>query len=225
MRLGPLPIIVVLALVFLLPLLFGELMVASLARLHLSPSAALALVISILVGGMFNIPIRRLGTTDELQTHPLAAYRLQDLMPGLWRARRNAILAVNVGGCLIPLLIVAYEVSMLAAGNRQALIVAAVASALNIWVCYRIARPVPKVGIMMPALVSPLVAALLAMILAPGDSAPVVAFIAGVLGPLIGADLFHLKEFEQSGAAIVSIGGAGTFDGIVLSGILAAYLA
>jgi uncharacterized membrane protein len=222
---GPLPIFVVVALVFLLPLLFGELMVTSLAKLQLSPSTALALFIAIIIGGMINLPIRRLGTTDERRTHPLAAYRLEALMPGLWRTRRDSILAVNVGGCLIPLLIVAYEVSLLAAANRQALVVAALVSALNVWVCYRIARPIAKVGIMMPALVSPLVSALLAMFLAPGDSAPAVAFIAGVLGPLIGADLFHLKDFERSGAAIVSIGGAGTFDGIVLSGILAAYLA
>jgi uncharacterized membrane protein len=225
MRLGPLPIIVVLALVFLLPLLFGELMVTSLARLQLSPGTALALFISIILGGMINLPIRKLGAADGRQSHPLAAYRLQHVTPGLWRTRRDSILAVNVGGCVIPLLIVAYEVSLLAANNRQALVIATLVSAINVWVCYRIARPVPKIGIMMPALVSPLVAALLAMFLAPGDSAPAVAFTAGVLGPLIGADLFHLKDFERSGAAIVSIGGAGTFDGIVLSGILAAYLA
>jgi uncharacterized membrane protein len=224
MRLGPLPIVAVLALLFLLPLLFGELMLASLAKLHLSPSTALALVVSMLIGGAFNFPLKRLDSEAEQSAHPLAAYRLEKVWPQLWRPRRNAMVAVNVGGCLIPLLIVAYEVSVLGDDNPGALLIAAIASALNAWVCYRIARPVPKVGIMMPALVSPLVAALLAMILAPGNSAPV-AFIAGVLGPLIGADLFHLKEFERSGAAIVSIGGAGTFDGIVLSGILAAYLA
>jgi uncharacterized membrane protein len=68
------------------------------------------------------------------------------------------------------------------------------------------------------------VAALLALLFAPSDAAPV-AFIAGVAGPLIGADLLHLKEIEQSAVGIASIGGAGTFDGIVLSGIVAAYLA
>jgi uncharacterized membrane protein len=52
-----------------------------------------------------------------------------------------------------------------------------------------------------------------------------VAFVAGVLGPLIGADLFHLKDISRVSAGILSIGGAGTFDGIVLSGILAALLA
>ncbi|MGE5537067.1 MAG: DUF1614 domain-containing protein [Gemmatimonas sp.] len=221
---GPMSLLALLALLFLLPLLFGELMVASLAKLNLSPSTALGLVVAMLVGGAINIPVKRLDTPGGKPAHPLAAYRLENLWPQLWQARRVSVVAVNVGGCLIPLLIVAYEVSVLAETNPGALVIAAIASALNTWVCYRVARPVPRVGIMMPALVSPLVSAFLALILAPEVSAPV-AFITGVLGPLIGADLLHLREFERSGAAIVSIGGAGTFDGIVLSGIIAAYLA
>ena len=68
------------------------------------------------------------------------------------------------------------------------------------------------------------VAAILALLVAPGDAAPV-AYIAGVAGPLIGADLLHLKKIEESAVGMASIGGAGTFDGIVLSGIVAAYLA
>jgi len=35
----------------------------------------------------------------------------------------------------------------------------------------------------------------------------------------------HLKDVETSELGIASIGGAGTFDGIILSGIIAAYLA
>jgi uncharacterized membrane protein len=58
------------------------------------------------------------------------------------------------------------------------------------------------------------VAALLALVFAPGEAAPV-SYIAGVAGPLIGADLLHL-EVEQSAVGMASIGGAGTFDGIVL---------
>jgi uncharacterized membrane protein len=47
----------------------------------------------------------------------------------------------------------------------------------------------------------------------------------GVLGPLIGADLLHLRDIKTLETGIASIGGAGTFDGIVLSGIVADYLA
>jgi uncharacterized membrane protein len=83
---------------------------------------------------------------------------------------------------------------------------------------------VPGVGILMPGLVPAAVAAILALLFAPGDPAPV-AYVAGVAGPPIGADLLHLKDIEASAVGVASIGGAGTFDGIVLSGIVATYLA
>jgi uncharacterized membrane protein len=80
------------------------------------------------------------------------------------------------------------------------------------------------VGIVVPGLVPALAAATSALILAP-EQAPPVAFIAGVLGPLIGADILHLKDISKLGSGMISIGGAGTFDGIVLSAVVAAYLA
>jgi uncharacterized membrane protein len=67
------------------------------------------------------------------------------------------------------------------------------------------------------------VAALLALIFALGDGAPV-AYVAGVAEPLTGADLLYLREIKHSTVG-TSIGGAGTFDRIVRSGIVAAYLA
>jgi len=91
-------------------------------------------------------------------------------------------------------------------------------------VCYFIARPVPGVGILMPGLVPAAVAAILALLFAPGDAAPV-AYVAGVAGPLIGADLLNLRRFERLHTGIISIGGAGTFDGIVISGLVAAFFA
>jgi hypothetical protein len=46
------------------------------------------------------------------------------------------------------------------------------------------------------------------------------------VGPRVGADLLHLKDVDRIAATgVASIGGAGTFEGIVLSGILSAYLA
>jgi uncharacterized membrane protein len=80
------------------------------------------------------------------------------------------------------------------------------------------------VGIVVPGLIPAFVAAASALILAP-EQAPPVAFVAGVLGPLAGADLMHLRDGAKLGSGVISIGGAGTFDGIVLSGVVATYLA
>jgi uncharacterized membrane protein len=68
------------------------------------------------------------------------------------------------------------------------------------------------------------VAAVLALLFGASDAAPT-AYIAGVAGPLIGADPPHLREIEQCALGMASIGGVGTSDGIVLSGIVAGYLA
>ena len=87
-----------------------------------------------------------------------------------------------------------------------------------------IARPVKGVGIATPALVAPIVAAVIALILAPAQ-AQAIAYTAGVLGTLIGADLLNLGKIPKLGAPVASIGGAGTFDGVFLSGIIAVILA
>ncbi len=219
-----LPILFILILMVLSPLLFGEIMLASLHKLHLSPQIALALMIGMFAGGLINIPVRRIRRTTPIATHPLDIYGLSGFLPGLQRHASETIVAVNLGGCIIPVGIALYEIARLAQVGSSLLLAVAAGCAINIVVCYAIARPVPGVGIAMPAFVSPLAAAALAMLLASETAAPA-AFIIGIAGPLIGADLLHLREVEATETGIVSIGGAGTFDGIILSGILAAYLA
>lgn len=219
----PLAILAALLLLILAPLLFAELMAAGLGKLGLEPGTAALLVMAMIVGGFINIPIRRVVHDDTVEAHPLAVFGLSGMWPNMRRVRRETVIAVNVGGCMIPLALAAYELMQIAARGSEALTSAIIATGLNCAVCYFVARPIAGIGIAMPGLLSPLVAAALALILAP-DDAPPLAFVAGVLGPLIGADLLHLKDFGRRVAGVVSIGGAGTFDGIVLSGILAAYL-
>jgi uncharacterized membrane protein len=129
------------------------------------------------------------------------------------------VVAVNVGGAVIPCLIALY---LLATTRHpvQALIGTAVVTGVSKW----LARPAPGLGIVMPAFIPPIVSALVALILAPAQ-APMVAYISGTFGVLIGADLLNLKNLQALGAPVVSIGGAGTFDGIFLTGIIAVLLA
>jgi uncharacterized membrane protein len=209
----------------LLPYWFGSLMATSLAKLHIGHATAGVLVIAIIVGGFFNIPLARVEHSQEVATNPLAMFGLDELFPQLRRVHRQTIIAVNVGGCLIPLGLALYELSYLAALGLGLVGRVGAAVLVNIVVCYLLARPVPNVGIAMPGFVPPVVALTTALLLAPGE-APAAAFIAGVLGPLVGADLLHLRQVSKvATTGIASIGGAGTFDGIVLSGIVAAYLA
>jgi uncharacterized membrane protein len=120
--------------------------------------------------------------------------------------------AVNVGGCVIPTALAVYLLIHLVASGTQTLLALVIACSINCAACYLMARPVVGVGIMIPGLVPPLISA-------------AVAFVANVAGPLVGADLLRLKDIQWSGVGMASIRGAGTFDSIVLSGVIAAYLA
>jgi len=211
-------------LLVLLPLLFGQLLAASLTKLNLETSSAILLVFAIIVGSFINIPVRRVRHSDDVIAHPLTAFGLSGFWPKLQRVRRETVIAVNLGGCIIPVGLAIYEFAALIASDVHFLWAVAAAALINTAICYFLARPVLGIGIALPGLVPGIVAALCALLFAPDHAAPV-AFIAGVSGPLIGADLLHLKDVNAMRAAVVSIGGAGTFDGIFLSGILAAYLA
>jgi uncharacterized membrane protein len=96
-------------------------------------------------------------------------------------------------------------------------------------VVHRTARPVPGLGIATPMFIPPMVAALAAWVLAGlfdgGQYVSTIAYVSGVMGTLVGADLMNLSELGDLGAPVASIGGAGTFDGVFLTGIVAVLLA
>jgi len=196
----------------------------ALIKLKLDPTTALLIVIGIFMGSPINIPVKRIPRTESMPADPLALFGLAGRWPSTMRVRRDTVIAVNVGGCLIPVTLAAYESFHLMAAGWQPLSGLLLAIFINTVMCYRMAQPIEGIGIAMPGLLPPLIATMSALLLVP-DQAPPVAFAAGVLGPLIGADLLHLRDVSKISTGIASIGGAGTFDGIVLSGIVAAYLA
>jgi len=206
------------------PLLFGRLMLASLEKLHLDPSTAVMLMIAIFVGGLINIPITTISRGKNVSSNPLAVYGLDGFWPQLQRNTTKTIIAVNLGGCVIPVGLSLYEIWFLASMAPHSLALSLLGCTINIVACYFVARPVKGIGIVMPTFASPLIAVTLALLLVP-ETAPPAAFVIGVIGPLVGADLLHLRDIEATETGIASIGGAGTFDGIILSGIIAAYLA
>jgi len=221
---GCLTLILVFFLLLLLPFFFAQFMLTALAKLGLSAPAALVILVGIILGSSVNVPIKRYPRDEEIFVDPSVMFGFDRLFSLPRRAHRYVTLAVNLGGCVIPAGLAVYEFLRVAGRGAAPLIVLAVITLVNIAVCFRVARPVPGVGLAMPALIPPLIAATLSLLLVP-DFAPPVAFVAGVLGPLIGADLLHLRAIVKIAPAVASIGGAGTFDGIVLSGLIAALLA
>jgi uncharacterized membrane protein len=133
--------------------------------------------------------------------------------------RPGTVIAVNVGGALIPTLVSIYLLVRYELWIKGALATAAVTI-----VMYWLANPVPGLGIAVPVFAPAVVTAIVALLLTRENAAPL-AYIAGSLGTLIGADLLNLGNIGGLGAPIASIGGAGAFDGIFLIGILAVLLA
>jgi len=131
----------------------------------------------------------------------------------------GTVIAVNVGGALIPGLMSFYLLVKHRLWIRGLVAVACVAA-----VCHQLAHPMPGLGIALPVFVPAVVTAVVALLLSRRHAAPL-AYIGGSLGTLIGADLLNLDKVQGLGAPIASIGGAGTFDGIFLVGVVAVLIA
>jgi uncharacterized membrane protein len=187
-------------------------------RLGISPGAALMVLIGSLVGAYFNIPVAELPEQRVLSGQVVDFYGMRYVVPVVaeWP---GTVIAVNVGGAVIPTVMSFYLLLRFGAW-AQAVIATAVVAA----VCYALSNPVPGVGIAIPIFV-PVVATAIVSFLLSREHAARLAYIAGSLGTLIGADLLNLGRIGGLGAPIASIGGAGVFDGIFLIGILAVLLA
>jgi uncharacterized membrane protein len=210
--------------VLLFPFFLANVLLTALNKLGFGPGAALLVAFGIFFGGLINIPVARLPREHKIEYVQMRMFGLSRIFPVRPRHMGYTIIAINVGGGLVPLVIALFELFRLSAMGLGVLLPALAAVTINIILSYILARPVPGVGIAMPALVPGLVAAAAALLLAP-EFAPPVAFAAGVLGPLVGADLFHLNDIKRIATGTASIGGAGTFDGIVISALLATLLA
>lgn len=198
---------------FMFFMLFFNIATLSLTKLGLSPHGAVLLFTAILLGSIINIPVSK----KRFQVVEPTPFRYPFLYYNPPRVREQVI-AVNIGGCVIP---TAFSIYLLF--TRVPMLPAVIATIIVALVCKRMARLVPGVGIKIPALIPPILAAFLAIVMAGSNPAPV-AYISGTLGTLIGADLMNLHRMDEMGAQVLSIGGAGVFDGIFLVGIVAAFL-
>ena len=187
-------------------------------RLGVGPGVALLLLFGSLVGSYFNIPITVLLGTPVQSGEVVEFFGMSYVVPVVvsWP---GTVLAVNVGGAVIPTLMSTYLIVRYQLWLKAALAIIAIA-----FIIHSMATPVPGLGIAVPVFAPVVTTAILAFILSRAY-APPLAYIGGSMGTLIGADLLNLDKISGLGAPVASIGGAGTFDGIFLTGILAVLLA
>jgi uncharacterized membrane protein len=187
-------------------------------KIGVSRYAVFLLLVLSLLGSYVNIPVAALPAERVLSGQEVTFFGMRYVIP-LVEEWSRTVIAVNVGGAVLPTLLSLF----LLVKHRmygQSLVGVAIVAAI----IHALAQPVPGVGIAVPVFIPPVVAAGTALLLSR-RAAPALAYISGSLGTLIGADLLNLDKLHGLGAPIASIGGAGTFDGIFLTGILAVLLA
>jgi uncharacterized membrane protein len=187
-------------------------------RMGINRHYVFLLLLLSLLGTYYNITIYHFPAERMVSDAHIDYFGMRYLIP-MVSAMRGTALAVNVGGALIPTLLSLY----LLVKNRLFFGVLP-AVALVTLVVHALAHPVRGLGIAVPLFVPPLIASAAGLLFAR-RAAPALAYISGTLGTLIGADLMNLDKVRGLGAPMVSIGGAGTFDGIFLTGIVAVLLA
>ena len=187
-------------------------------RLGVGPGTALLLLFGSLIGSYFNIPITILpGKT--VQSGQVVEFSGMRYVVPLVTSWPGTVLAVNVGGAVIPTLMSTYLVIRYQLWLKATIAIVAIA-----FVIHAMATPVSGIGIAVPVFAPVVTTAILAFMLSREYAAPL-AYIGGSMGTLVGADLLNLDKISGLGAPVASIGGAGTFDGIFLTGILAVLLA
>lgn len=190
-----------------------------LTKLGLSPDSAILLLASTLLGSLINLRLFTMDSSaeDELPENYSIPRSLFHPIPVL---KGKIIVALNVGGALIPICFSLYLMSLYSVTPLQFIPAITIVASVS----YFFSRPIKGLGIGIPVFIAPVTAAISALIISPEHSAPL-AYICGTLGVLIGADLFRLKDIKYIGAPVAAIGGAGTFDGIFFTGIIAVLLA
>jgi len=188
------------------------------STLGLPPAVVVLLLGASLIGSYVNLPLARLPEQRVVAREVVEVMGVPFLTPVAvdWP---GTVLAINVGGAVIPILLSAYLLF------RYRLFWPALFSvAIVAFFVHQMANPIPGVGIAVPTVAPPLLAAFAALVLSRRFAAPL-AYIGGSIGVLIGADILNLGSLQTLGAPVASIGGAGTFDGVFLTGVIALVLA
>lgn len=182
--------------------------------MQISELALLAILGLSLLGSYVNIPVAYLPAHPVISADEIRFFGMTYVIPVV-RQTRATVLAVNLGGAVIPVMLSLYLVV-----KHELYVLGAIATACVAAVCHFLARPVPGFGIALPIFVPASATAIIALALTRRRAAPL-AYISGSCGVLIGADLMNLGTVRALGTPVASIGGAGTFDGIYLTGLLA----
>lgn len=230
------PLVLIVYSVLLLPLILIShgFLAAAFSALGVHPLAGLVLSLFMLLASLalspVNVVVRELGSgvvRVEYRAGYVYFFGIPIPVVGRVVVEDRVYLAVNLGGAVIPVIASAGMLTLVATSRPQALPGILAATLITTLVVYAAARPIPGVGIVVPSLLPPFTAALATVaFLGPSPLVLPGAYVAGTLGSLLGADVLRvIRDIDaltgRLGARLISIGGAGVFDGVYLSGLTA----
>jgi len=185
-----------------------------------------------LFGSSVNIPLTTLETREPVRVfREVRFFGVSWRVPGVEMGVRRTYVMLNLGGGVVPVLISGY---LLLVGIPQCSpdLVSSLVDVLVVFlvvtvVTNRSSRLIEGLGVATPMFGPPMatvfavvVLSLFRVVWCPTQ----VAYVGGTLGALMGADLLNLGRIRDLGAPVVSIGGAGSFDGIYLTGLFSVVL-
>ncbi len=205
-------IILVLVLIFISLNIFGT----AFRKLGFPPEYSVYYLFLSLPCSYVNIPIKKVRSRVSVISDKAS----DTLKSGLSASslKMYTTIAINLGGAVIPILMSVFLSTM-----ANLVEISAGILVMTI-IIHKIARPVKGSGIAIHALIPPVLAAFVAIIISP-QNAPIIAYISGTFGCILGIDILNLKKIPDLGVPLVSIGGAGTFDAIFMTGIISVLLA
>ena len=200
--------------------------------LGITPEVFSLFLASSLVGSNLNIPLLNIESKVPMYTvRNVRFFGVSWRVPEVRIGVRKTLVTLNVGGAIVPVLLSLYLLfwsipscspNPLETYKKTMIVLLIVTIVVN-----RSARLIKGLGIATPAVVPPFTTALatyfvyvISNCMCPAQ----IAYIGGTLGALIGADLMNLNKLSTLGSPVVSIGGAGTFDGIYTTGIISVLL-
>jgi len=152
------------------------------------------ILIGTFLGSSVNIPFHKVKSVNRiLKLEEVRFFWITYRIPHFSMEEVSTIVAVNLGGALIPTAVSLYLIH----SHPGQLIQVLLGIAITAVVVHLVAKKVPGLGITTPAFIPPITAALLVYLLSP--TAPnVVAYVSGTLGTLIGADLSNPMILPRS---------------------------
>lgn len=186
-----------------------------------------AILLLSLFGSYVNIPLTVIESKEPRRTFKeIRFFGITWRIPALQTELKKTVVAINLGGAVVPILISIYLLlwsipkcsSNLYMTYFKVLLVLVV---VTLGTC-KSSRVIKGLGIATLVFGPPIITALSTIFvdwINPTFCPTQIAYVGGTLGTLIGADLLNLNKLSELAAPIVSIGGAGTFDGIYITGL------